>query len=148
MPRFTRIAGISITLLFCAKTFFISFYALNQYPRYYYLDIQKSEYAEPTTYLWITCLTNLGAFISGFWLFAGLCEDLFIFFSPAFFVIIIFLVEDFLLHCILIVIVNVFHMLMIFNFVTTLGFAMCMYIVYSASEDFNETNPEQILQHQ
>ncbi|XP_054089069.1 uncharacterized protein LOC114804107 isoform X2 [Zeugodacus cucurbitae] len=69
-----RFVAIVIVLVFCAKTFFMSFFALNQYPRSYYLKVQISAYAEPTTYLWFTFISNLTAFMAGFFLFAGLCE--------------------------------------------------------------------------
>nr|XP_014099446.2 uncharacterized protein LOC106624277 [Bactrocera oleae] len=146
MFRGDKIIAIGITLLFCTKTFFMSFFALNQHPRSYQLIVELSAYGHPTTYLWITFLLNLTAFIAGFFLFAGLCENLYTFFSPAFAVIVCFIVGDLFFHCLFLFVTVEFHLLMIFNFCTTLVFAACMFFIYKYSKVFYELNPTQVLQ--
>ncbi|XP_012160414.1 uncharacterized protein LOC105665268 [Ceratitis capitata] len=140
-----KIIAFIITFLFCAKTFFMAFFALNQYPRCSLLQTQISVYANPTTYLWITFITNIIALFAGFWMLAGLCENLFAFFSPAFTVIISFLIEDLVMHGILVFITNVFHMLMIFNTTSTIIFGIGMLFVYRSTKEFEDINPEQVL---
>ncbi|XP_011203984.1 uncharacterized protein LOC105226681 [Bactrocera dorsalis] len=146
MFRGDKFIAIGIALLFCAKTFFMSFFALDQHPRYYQLKVQQSAYGHPTTYLWVTFLSNLTAFMAGFFLFAGICESLYAFFSPAFAVIVCFIVGDLFFHCLFLFVTVEFHMLMVFNLCTTVVFAGCMYFVYRYSKEFDELNPEQVLQ--
>ncbi|XP_054090799.1 uncharacterized protein LOC114805295 [Zeugodacus cucurbitae] len=138
-----RFVAIVIVLVFCAKTFFMSFFALNQYPRSYYLKVQISAYAEPTTYLWFTFISNLTAFMAGFFLFAGLCENLYSFFLPAFAVIVCYIVGDLFLHCLFVFITTEFHLLMIVNFCCTIVFAGCMYFIHRCSKDFYQLSPTQ-----
>ncbi|XP_067628801.1 uncharacterized protein [Eurosta solidaginis] len=147
MHKLYKISAFIISVLFCLKTFSTAIFALDCYPRSYQLEEEESDYAHPTTYLLFTFFLNVFGLLSGFWVFAGLYEKLYSFFSPALMGIVFFLGIDLLMHCVLIFIANSFHALMIFNLCTTAFFASCMYIVYHTSKHFETVNPEQVLHH-